>query len=319
MRPQSPVSSRGVGGPLCGLPGRSSVTYEVVEYTAEHREGVLSLLQRCFGRHKTSENFAWKHEDGPWGPSVGWVAVRSGDVLGVRLLVPWQVQHGEVVVAHLAGHGWRRRSIREATGHLFRPCPPGDGRGGGEGSSRRSTRPRYLRLARRSAGSDGSTFRRSLTTLAAPPLRRISGLESVPAERLPLEAAATSVVTHWTPAALAWRTDPRSGHSYGAARSTAERDAGLIYRVTKGRLRRLVVLRSSGTRRAQLGLIGSVAASAIAARSCCLPYDADVRPMAEPSTRRNSGVHLVTTRPMTCDAPTSHGGSFDGTDLEGAL
>lgn len=56
-------------------------------------EAILDLLTAALGwerddRHRTL--FGWKHRDGPFGPSPGWVAVDEAGVAGLRTFMRWR-------------------------------------------------------------------------------------------------------------------------------------------------------------------------------------------------------------------------------------
>ena len=62
---------------------------------------------------RSSELFAWKHDENPFGPSPGWVAVADGEIVGVRLFMRWRFRRGDDRV----GRPCRR--------HRDPPGPPG--------------------------------------------------------------------------------------------------------------------------------------------------------------------------------------------------
>lgn len=56
---------------------------------------VLLALTNAFGQGFDREWFDWKHRDGPWGPSLGWIAQDDAGLVGVRLFLRWRLQDGE--------------------------------------------------------------------------------------------------------------------------------------------------------------------------------------------------------------------------------
>lgn len=62
---------------------------------------VLELLSRSLGWLRDEDYaafFAWKHEQNPFGPSLAWVAVEGGGVVGFRAFLRWEFERGGAVV-----------------------------------------------------------------------------------------------------------------------------------------------------------------------------------------------------------------------------
>jgi predicted N-acetyltransferase YhbS len=69
----------------------------------EDRPAILDLLSRALGwgdDPRFAELFAWKHEQGAFGPSPMWVATHGGQVVGLRAFMRWEfVRGGQVLKA----------------------------------------------------------------------------------------------------------------------------------------------------------------------------------------------------------------------------
>jgi predicted N-acetyltransferase YhbS len=62
------------------------------------RAGVMRVAVRALGwrgDERDNDFFAWKHEANPFGPSPAWVAVESGQVVGFRTFLRWELARGE--------------------------------------------------------------------------------------------------------------------------------------------------------------------------------------------------------------------------------
>ncbi len=71
--------------------------------TPQDRPAMLELCRAALGwgdDPRFDELFSWKHDDNPFGPSYGWVAVDGDRVVGVRMFMRWQFErYGETVHA----------------------------------------------------------------------------------------------------------------------------------------------------------------------------------------------------------------------------
>ena len=76
--------------------------YEIRRMVDADRPSVLDLLGTSLGwadDERSSQLFAWKHVDNPFGPSPGWVAVADGEIVGVRLFMRWRFRRGTTTVS----------------------------------------------------------------------------------------------------------------------------------------------------------------------------------------------------------------------------
>ena len=72
---------------------------DIVPFVAEnHLAGVLDLLATSLPSVAKEEVFRWKHLDGPFGPSPGYLAFLDGRMVGVRFFMPWEFMHNGLVV-----------------------------------------------------------------------------------------------------------------------------------------------------------------------------------------------------------------------------
>ena len=84
-RPRSP-------DPPAPRPNRLPTSTEIRPLQATDRDAVIALLGASLGwlddqRHR--DLFAWKHDENPFGPSMGWVAEDPGGIAAVRLFMRW--------------------------------------------------------------------------------------------------------------------------------------------------------------------------------------------------------------------------------------
>jgi hypothetical protein len=205
------------------------------EYSPDHRDEALALINDAFGFPRNDDWFTWKHEDGPWGPSRGLVAFDARGMVGVRLLLPWRFRRASQRVTAL-------RAVEAST------APRARGRGifsvlnhelmqqlGPEtflfSTPNRLSRGGYAKL--------GWTWLepvRHRYTLA--PVRRARGAllhGDAAIEGLEQEVG-EHICTDWSPEALRWRIDRRTGHRYEAiAIEGPDGRAGAAYRAMRHR------------------------------------------------------------------------------------
>lgn len=196
---------------------------------------VLAAINEAFGRHRGLDWYRWKHLDGPWGPSRGWVAVDNGEVVGTRLFVPWQLRSADGLHAC-------SRAMDGAT------VPRARRRGIFSALIRREVdqlvdQPTWHCLYSTSVPASREAYR-ALGWTILPPTRmqyRPVRLRSAARVRLdaslpePVAGSETRVRTNWNSAALAWRTDARSTVTYRTALlgDSAAASHGLVFRVLR--------------------------------------------------------------------------------------
>ena len=229
---------------------------------------VLLAIEQAFGQSRGSAWFEWKHREGPWGPSTGLAALDDDGIVGVRLLLPWRVRLGDQEINAF-------RAVEAAS------VPRAQGRG--------VFKMLNKELMERAASEDAWTFLFStpnklsrggyaklgwipLQTVVHGyhlPLRRRSGtIEIVSPQQMladiPMtspEAAGNAIQTAWTPSALRWRTDPRTGNSYSASfLREGSAPNGLIYRILpRRRIRVLSIISAWGSRGELRALVAGTA------------------------------------------------------------
>lgn len=103
--------------------------YAIRPMESEDVDAVLQMLTETFGSGFDHQWFQWKHRDGPWGPSLGWVADGGSGLLGVRLFLPWRLRERDrvyralrpcdtVTVPEARGRGVFRSLTEHAIGSL---------------------------------------------------------------------------------------------------------------------------------------------------------------------------------------------------------
>jgi GNAT superfamily N-acetyltransferase len=93
---------------------------EVRDVTPDDIDAMLELIRICLGPGsvpRSREYLLWKHFNGPFGPSLGLVAIARGEIVGLRLFLRWRfvregTTHEAVRPVDTAVHPrWRRRGI----------------------------------------------------------------------------------------------------------------------------------------------------------------------------------------------------------------
>lgn len=274
------------------------MSFSVERLSAHPKQAVLAALRASFDLPFTDEFFEWKHVEGPWGATDGWVAVDDEGIAGVLCCMPWGLRRdGKTSVAsRLVDGGTLPRALRqgifgELVRHEVERC-------------QQLPTPQSIFCTATPAARD-SHVKRGATALE--PLRHGIGL--VPLHKAAravtfddaidqyVEGPSDRVETAWSAASLRWRFDARAGHSYECASlPSADNPNGLVFRVgsTRG-VRQLFVEFAWGDRHEVGALVaaialrrGALAWSAPAGEGAALPL--------RPLTRR--GVSLVCSWPF---------------------
>lgn len=222
---------------------------------------IVEVLSVAYGKPFTEEWLAWKHHEGPWGPSRCWVAVDDDGILGLMFGLPWRYRTADRVVsgARLVDGG---------------STPRARGRGVFRGVVAREldqwspeTAPGIL-VATATPEAAGAHVKNGAVALdpisyAYGPPPRISTARLVTDAAVLHDYCATpgGLSTDWDERALRWRFDPRAGHRYEiAALAQASSANGAVYRVTtvKG-VRVVVVLLTWGSPGEVARLLGAIA------------------------------------------------------------
>lgn len=223
----------------------------------------LAVLNESYSTTRfTRDWYDWKHHGSPFGPSRIMVAEGPDGIEGVAFGLPWTYSSGgEPVPGSRTVDGGTlpiARGRRVLGGlislELSRWDP--DGRPGVIVATATDT-------ARRSHEKNGALLLDRLTyAYCVPPLGRGARLRIDPdVVDSVVPSADLAMGTHWTPHALRWRMDPRSGHDYAAASLQAsDGPNGIVYRVMSRRgLRTLVPIVTWGSERERAALLTAVA------------------------------------------------------------
>ena len=225
---------------------------------------LLDAINAAFlGPAKSMEWFDWKHRNGPWGPSRGWAAIRSGEVVGVRLLVPWEIHdgHRSMSILRAMDGGVLPAARRQGLFSLLARKAMSDVESDSDPAELvYSTSVPASREAYRKLGW-GIFEVRHRVDVVRPRRSRLIQHEwpRLPAHEPP--RTTTPISTAWTERALRWRTHPLSGHTYDAySLEEADRPNGVIVRrATSGRWPAMVVCHEWGDPRDLRELVGSTA------------------------------------------------------------
>lgn len=224
----------------------------------------LAVLAVAYATDRfTRDWWEWKHQSGPWGPSRPVLVTSESGDLGAFFALPWHYRAG----------GVRIPGVRVVDGGT---TPAARRRGVLQAMIRREVitwgdeNPGIV-VATATPQAQGSHLKNGATVL--PPLRYHLGLVSrVGAFLRPARLRegldvlddyqsddSAGIGSDWSPAALRWRTDPRSGNTYAvAALAEATAPNGLVYRIANlARLRVLIPLATWGSRREIAVLLGS--------------------------------------------------------------
>ena len=220
---------------------------------------IVAALTKAFGdSRRTLERFQWKHREGPWGPSIGPVAVDDdGNVVGVRLFLPWMVRVpgvGAMRIARAVDGAVLPSARRQGLFTRMIQAQLAEFTEGGGPRVVYSTSVPASREAYRKLGWSifGVPHR---VRLSRPGLARVvehtwPDLPDIPAPR------GNQTETEWSAGALRWRTDPRSGRQYRIlSLISADGPNGVIVR--RAHLRRVpvaVIAHSWGTSRERAAL-----------------------------------------------------------------
>ncbi len=84
--------------------GKSKTGLEIVHYTEEHRDEVLSLVNLSLGEKQVLKRDAaywnWKHEKNPFGRSLMLIGLQKGKIVGMRAFLRWQLNwQGQLIEA----------------------------------------------------------------------------------------------------------------------------------------------------------------------------------------------------------------------------
>lgn len=235
---------------------------DILPFRDEHSDEVISVINAAFGFERTAEWFAWKHREGPWGPSTGVVARDAEGIVGVRLLLPWRFTGPEGTVT-------ARRAVEAATltrargkgvfsrlnRYLQESAPEGPPTFFFSTPNQQS-RDGYAKLGWSWLAPIPHVWKPTVPRrLRKPLLESDEAIACFPATR----ATSGFISSDWTPETVRWRLDPRTGHHYRTL-ATPEGDTGLSYRtIERARVRTLLPIFAWGRASQRRRLLGEAA------------------------------------------------------------
>ena len=304
---------------------RSAPGYSVESIKGLPVHDLLQVLGLAYDEEFSEERFAWKHREGPWGPSRGWAAVDDRGVAGVVFCLPWHyrtagrtVPAGRLVDGGTAPRALRRGIFRALVARELEEWGP--------------DRTRGVLIATATPEAQQSHVKLGATAL--PPISFAYGLSLRPrrarlttgAEVLDtfVESDRSHLVTPWDTASLCWRTDPRSGYSYEAASlASAESPNGVAFRILSVRgLRLLLPLVAWGSLGDQRVLLSAVARTHFALGVLAPHGDGAAAPPRRPVVRRGQSLLCVWDRMESESRPSPlvrSSWALSAADLEGVI
>lgn len=192
---------------------------------------VLGVLCDAYGEERFDPVwFAWKHQEGPWGPSVVHVAELDGRLIGCFSVLPWQYlgPSGPVPGVRLVDGGTRQ----EAQGRGILRSITKTGReaweAANDGISTATATPTAQRVHLRNGATALDPVGQAFSILAPRPAALREGTDVLDS----FTQDATGLTTDWSPDALRWRFDERAGLAsrFVALRSADEPHGAVVRR-----------------------------------------------------------------------------------------
>lgn len=262
--------------------------FDIVPLSEEHLPGVLRALGDAFGPGFDQNWFQWKHRQGPWGVSPGWVGVDDQGVIGVRLFLPWRFRYGEaeylalrpcdtVTTPRARGRGVFRALTDHALGRLEGQCDLFFN------TPNQSSRPGYFRLGFK----EWAVVRQHVGVVSSRPARLTEMTERG-------DDSEPGMSTDRGLGYLEWRYRSCPRHNYRlVSLEAASGPNGIVYRPRRGRWGRvLVVSELWGAKVERKALIAAATATEGTRLVWVAARDRDVLTIA-----RKRGGTLVTHRP----------------------
>jgi hypothetical protein len=235
--------------------------FEVEPLTDDHIDEAIAVINAAFGFERGGDWYVWKHRQGPWGPSSGVVARDGRGIAGVRLLLPWRFRGpGGTLDAY--------RAVEAAT------APRAQGVGvfsllNRQLMARAADAGPTVLFSTPNSNSRGGYAKLGWSWLPpVPHVWRPVGPRRWRGDLLEGTEAITSygagspparIETDWSPAGLAWRLDPRSGHRYEAIADGDHRAGVAFRRLRISRVPALLPLLSWGEQRQRRRLLAEAA------------------------------------------------------------
>jgi len=299
----------------------TSPDFEVRLATEADTAGVLAALSDGYGRPFTESWFEWKHRQSPWGPSRCWIAQDDGGLLGVVFGMPWPLADGDEGLTC-----WRlvdgATTVRAQRRGVFRAVVKAELSAAAAEAAPGLVIATATPEARDAHVKNGATALAPIHSYYRPVRWAPDEVESGPHVLDGWSAASAGVRTQWSPAALRWRLDARSGLDATVSRLHASTTPhGVVHRTVGGAARTLVVSATWGNQRHIDRLLRALAWQHKAVA---------VLAPAGPGTRRNRPrVGLARGQSLLCvwdQRAAGHGDimrtecwALDGLDLEGVI
>ncbi len=270
--------------------------YEIAPLESPDLAEALRLIDEVMGPGHDEEWFRWKHRDNPAGRSLAWVARDDDGLVGVRLIMRWDLARGtkrlagfrpvDTVTAPRA----RRRGIFSSLVLTAKESLPTADDGVVFNTPNARSRGGYRRL--------GWTLMEPIPHLVTPLLpgrgaRLRSGAEVLDAFDHDTPAHGR-IRTHRTAGYARWRYDQRSGREYSfASLEQADEANAIVYRIVDGKVRLLVVSELTGSMSTKKALV-KAAGRAEGARVALVTGGKGGEPTpSRPSLQRGSSVVAV--------------------------
>ena len=134
---------------------------EVRRVTADDLDSMLGLIRVCLGPGsvpRTREFLRWKHHSSPFGPSLGLVAMASGELVGLRLFLRWRFERAGTVyeavrpVDTVVHPEWRGRGLFTRLTTALVEVARDLGCGFAYNTPNANSRPGYLHMGWKSLG-----------------------------------------------------------------------------------------------------------------------------------------------------------------------
>ena len=301
--------------------------FEIHDASDMAEADLLEVLSIGYGRPFTDDWFAWKHREGPLGPSRPVIARDHDGLLGVVFGLPWRFRvHGatidgmRLVDGATTPRAVRRGVFRRVVRHLLDPWNPTDRPGIVLATATPEAQAAHVK--------NGATALEPIEFSYRPVGYSRAAVESGSAvlDGFRPDPLQDTILTERNTDWLRWRVDPRSGISYQASRLVNGDGAhGVVHHTTTHRgVATLVISAEWGPERERRQLV-----RALALRSRALAVQSPMGPGTATRQRRAAlqrGRSLMCIWDRTADDDRLHADpnqrsswSVDGLDLEGVI
>lgn len=243
-------------------PEEATANFRIVPIEQVSCRDVIAVINQAFDLNFDERWFHWKHHDNPFGPSLGWAAVDTDGVLGVRIFMRWELRLGEQTLHAVrpvdtatAPQAQRRGVFRALTSHAVAAVMTDANIDLIFNTPNANSRPGYARMG----WTILPPLAHSISLILPSKTAALQQDEGVFAAFDTWQPVAGRICTARSAAVMRWRYHERSGVVYGkASLRQAEMPNALIYRVVKRSGIHLLVINE---------LIGSPAERSLLVRS----------------------------------------------------